>query len=219
MIRKDVGSRVDIGHEDVKKYYDEHKAGIYPARNRCCCADIFLNTDGKTPDEIAVIQKKANDIRARLKNGEDFAELAKRNSEGPTAKKGGDLGAFERGQLSKQIEDTVFAMKKNDLSDVIQTKTGFEIIKVLDHYDAGQQPLEKVENEIMNHIYGERMSTLFRAAIWRNCANKATSIVKPGYIDTAAVASNTGQSRKSPRLRTRPTRSSRKKAKKAAGAQ
>jgi len=216
VIRKDAGARVDIGREDVKKYYDEHKEEFIRPES-VLLADIFLNTDGKTPDEIAVIQKKANDLDARLKKGEDFAELAKRNSEGPTAKNGGDLGAFERGQLSKQIEDTVFAMKKNDISDVIQTKTGFEIIKVLDHYDAGQQPMEKVENEIMNHIYGERMSTLFRGYL-AELREQSYVIVKPGYVDTAAVASNTGIKEVTP-TPDAPDKKLSKKAKKAAGGQ
>jgi peptidyl-prolyl cis-trans isomerase SurA len=216
VIRKDAGSRVDIGHEDVQKYYDEHKQEFVRPES-VALADIFLNTDGKTPEEAAVIQKKATDILARLKRGEDFAELAKRNSEGPTAKSGGDLGAFERGQLSKQIEDTVFAMKKGQVSDVIQTKTGFEIIKVLDHYEAGQQPLEKVENEIMNHIYAEKMSTLFRGYL-AELREQSYVIVKPGYVDTAAVASNTSIKEVTP-TPDAPDKKLSKKAKKAAGAQ
>ena len=216
VIRKDAGSRVDIGHDDVKKYYDDHKQEFVRPES-VLLADIFLTTDGKTPEEVAVIQKKANDIEARLKKGEDFAELAKRNSEGPTAKSGGDLGAFERGQLSKQIEDTVFAMKKNELSDVIQTKTGFEIIKVLDHYEAGQQPIEKVENEIMNHIYAEKMSTLFRGYL-AELREQSYVVVKPGYVDTAAVASNTSIKEVTP-TPDAPDKKLSKKAKKAAGAQ
>jgi peptidyl-prolyl cis-trans isomerase SurA len=214
VIRKDAGARVDIGHEDVKKYYEDHKQEFVRPES-VVLADIFLSTEGKTPEEVAAIQKKANDLVARIKKGEDFAELAKRNSEGPTAKNGGELGAFERGQLSKQIEDTVFAMKKNDVSDVIQTKTGFEIIQVLDHYDSGLQPMEKVENEIMNHIYAERMSTMFRGYL-AELREQSYVIVKPGYVDTAAVASNVGIKEVTP-TPDAPDKKLSKKAKKAAG--
>jgi peptidyl-prolyl cis-trans isomerase SurA len=216
VIRKDAGARVDIGREDVKKYYEDHKQEFVRPES-VLLADIFLNTDGKSPEEIAAIQKKANDLDARLKKGEDFAELAKRNSEGPTAKNGGDLGGFERGQLSKQIEDTVFAMKKNEVSDVIQTKTGFEIIKVLDHYEAGLQPMEKVENEIMNHIYSERMSTMFRGYL-AELREQSYVIVKPGYVDTAGVASNTGIKEVTP-TPDAPDKKLSKKAKKASASQ
>lgn len=216
VIQKDAGARVDIGRDDVKNFYEAHKQEFVKPES-VLLADIFLTTDGKTPDEVAVIQKKANDLEARLKKGEDFAELAKRNSEGPTAKSGGDLGMFERGQLSKQIEETVFGMKKNQISDVIQTKTGFEIIKVIDHYEAGLQPMEKVENEIMNHIYAERMSTLFRGYL-AELREQSYVIVKPGYTDTAGVASNTGIKEVTP-TPDAPDKKLSKKAKKAAASQ
>lgn len=216
VIRKDAGARVDIGHDDVKKFYDEHQQEFVKPES-VLLADIFLSTDGKTPEEVAAIQKKANDLAARMKKGEDFAELAKRNSEGPTAKSGGDLGMFERGQLSKQIEDTVFSMKKSDISDVIQTKTGFEIIKVLDHYQAGLQPIEKVEGEIMNHIYAERMSTMFRGYL-AELREQSYVIVKPGYLDTAGVASNVGIKEVTPSPDA-PDKKLSKKAKKAAASQ
>ena len=124
---------------------------------------------------------------------------------------------FERGQLSKQIEETVFGMKKNQISDVIQTKTGFEIIKVIDHYEAGLQPMEKVENEIMNHIYAERMSTLFRGYL-AELREQSYVIVKPGYTDTAGVASNTGIKEVTP-TPDAPDKKLSKKAKKAAASQ
>ncbi len=216
VLRKDAGQRVDIGHEDVQKYYDEHKQDFVRPES-VALADIFLSTEGKTPEETAAIQKKANDLIARLKKGDDFGELAKRNSEGPTAKNGGELGVFERGQLSKQIEDIVFAMKKNDLSDVIQTKTGFEIIKLLAHYDAGLQPIDKVENEIENRIYAERMSTMFRGYL-AELREQSYVVVKPGYVDTAAVASNTTIKEVTP-TPDAPDKKLSKKAKKAAAAQ
>ena len=190
VIRREVGSRVDIGHDDVKKYYDEHKQE-FVRPEQVVLADIFLSTEGKTPEQVAVIQKKANDLLARLKKGDDFSELAKRNSEGPTAKDGGELGAFERGQLSKQLEDTVFALNKNQLTDVIQTKTGFEVLKVLEHFEAGLQPVEKVEPEIENRIYAERMAPILRNYLGE-LREESYVVVKPGYVDTAAVATNVG---------------------------
>ena len=190
VIRREVGSRVDMGHEDVQKYYDEHKQD-FVRPEQVVIADIFLNTDGKTPEQIEAIHKKAGDLVARIKKGDDFAELARRNSDGPTAKDGGDLGGFERGQLSKQLEDIVFGMNKNDVSAPIQTKTGYEVLKVLNHYDAGLQPLEKVENEIENRIYAQRMQPILRDYLGE-LREQSYVIVKPGYVDTAAVTTNTG---------------------------
>ncbi len=190
VIRREVGSRVDIGRDDVKKYYEDHKQD-FVRPEQVVLADIFLSTEGKTPEQLAVIQKKANDLLARLKKGDDFSELAKRNSEGPTAKDGGELGAFERGQLSKQLEDTVFALNKNQLTDVVQTKTGFEILKVIEHFEAGLQPVEKVGPEIENRIYAQRMQPILRNYLGE-LREESYVVVKPGYVDTAAVSTNVG---------------------------
>jgi peptidyl-prolyl cis-trans isomerase SurA len=169
VIRKEVGSRIDIGNDEVKKY------------------ELLLSTDGKTPEEIAAVQKKADDLLGRVKKGEEFSELAKRYSEGSTAKEGGPLGTFERGQLAKQLEDEVFKLDKGQVTEVIQTKAGFEILKVVDHYQAGLQPLDKVETEIMNRIYMKRMQPTLRTFL-AELREESYVMVKPGYTDSAAVA-------------------------------
>jgi peptidyl-prolyl cis-trans isomerase SurA len=185
VIRKEVGSRIDIGSDEVKKYYDEHKQD-FNRPEQVVLAEIFLSTDSKTPEEIAAIQKKAEDLLGRVKKGEEFGELAKRYSEGSTAKEGGPLGTFEHGQLSKQLEDEVFKMDKNQITDVIQTKTGFEVLKVLDRFQAGLQPMDKVENEIMNRLYMKRMQPTLRTFLGE-LREQSYVMVKPGYTDSAAV--------------------------------
>ena len=132
------------------------------------------------------MRTKADDLHNRVVKGEDFAELAKRYSEGSTAKDGGDLGRFERGQLSPQLEDAVFKMEKGQVTDVIQTKTGFEILKVLNHYEAGLQPLDKVESEITNKLYTEKMEPALRDYL-AELREESYVMVKPGYTDSAAM--------------------------------
>jgi parvulin-like peptidyl-prolyl isomerase len=104
VIRREVGSRMDIGSDEVKKYYDAHTEE-FNRPEQVQLADIFLSTEKKTPEEIAAIEKQANSLRDRIVAGEDFATLAKRYSEGPTAQNGGDLGLYERGVLAPPIDD------------------------------------------------------------------------------------------------------------------
>jgi parvulin-like peptidyl-prolyl isomerase len=59
-----------------------------------------------------------------------FADLARANSQGPTAAQGGDIGYFKHGQLAQPLEDLVFRMKVGDVSDVVRTKLGFVILQV-----------------------------------------------------------------------------------------
>jgi peptidyl-prolyl cis-trans isomerase SurA len=188
VIRREVGSRMDIGAEEVKKYYDAHTEE-FNRPEQVQLADIFLSTENKTPDEIAAIGKQANTLHDRIVAGEDFATLAKRYSEGPTAQSGGDLGVYERGALAPQIDDAVFKMEKGELT-VIQAKTGYEVIKVVNHFEAGVQPLDKVENEITNKLYQEKMEPALREYL-AQLREENYVLVKPGYTDSAAVAGAT----------------------------
>ncbi|MGB0035359.1 MAG: peptidylprolyl isomerase, partial [Candidatus Acidiferrales bacterium] len=185
VIRREVGSHIDIPKEEVTKYYEEHKQE-FNRPEQVLLAEIFLSTAGKTPEEAAAIQRKAEDYHNRVQKGEDFNELAKRYSEGSTAKDGGGLGAFKPGELAKQLEDVVFKMDKGQVTDVIQTKTGFEILKVIDHYQAGLQPLEKVENEIMNRLYMQKMQPTLRTFL-AQLREESYVMVKPGFTDSAAI--------------------------------
>jgi len=187
VIRREVGSRIIIAHEEVQKYYDEHKKE-FQRPEQVVLREIFVSTDGKKDSEIPELEKKAKTMLERVKNGEDFGELAKRYSDGTTAKNGGELGVFDHGQLAKDIEDTVFKLNKGQMTDVIRTKTGFLILRVEQRFEAGLQPLDKVENEVMNRLYVQRMDPALRQYL-QTLREESYVVVKPGYVDTAAVTS------------------------------
>ena len=186
VVRREVGSHINIGNDEVKQYYDAHPQE-FTRPEQVVLSEIFLSTEGKGPEEIEAVQKKAEDLRNRVMKGDDFNEIAKRYSEGSTAKDGGDLGTFKKSELAPQLEEVVFKMDKGQITDVIQTKTGFEILKVENHYQAGLQPMDKVENEIMNRLYMVKMQPQMRDYLGQ-LREESYVMVKPGYIDTAAVA-------------------------------
>ena len=185
VIRREVGGRMNIGSDEVKAYYEAHKQEFVRPET-IALAEILLSTDGKSPQELVAVRMKADDLHNRVAKGEDFAAIAKRYSEGSTKDQGGELGEFERGQLAKPLEDAVFGIEKGQVTDVIQTKAGFEILKVLEHFQAGLQPLEKVEGEISNAIYRERMEPAMRDYL-AELREQSYVMVKPGYTDSAAV--------------------------------
>ena len=189
VIQREVGGRLDIGSDEVKKYYEAHKQE-YNRPEQVALAEIFLTTENLSPEETASVRTRAEDLHNRLVKGEDFTQLAKRYSQGSTAQDGGDLGLFERGQLAKQLEDAVFGLDKGQFTDVIQTKTGFEILKVQDHYQAGLQPLDKVEGEITNILYSQKMKPALRTYL-AQLREESYVQVKPGYTDTAAIPGGT----------------------------
>jgi len=186
VVSREVTSRIIVDKNEVQKYYEEHK-GEFVRPEQVALREIFVSTEGKPEAEIPALEKRAGDMLEKIKNGDDFAEIAKRHSDDETAKQGGDLGVFERGKLSKEIEDAVFKLQKNQLTDVIRTRQGFIFLQVLQHYPAGEQPLDKVEPEIMNRLYQQRMEPALRTYL-NTLREESYVVVKPGYTDTAGVS-------------------------------
>jgi peptidyl-prolyl cis-trans isomerase SurA len=179
VIRHEVGSHINIGRDDAMKYYEEHKKD-YVRQEQIALRAIEIKTEGKKESELPELKAKAQKLRDRVLDGEDFGELAKRFSGGATAQQNGFLGVYKRGELSKELEDIVFKMKKNQMTEVIETKTSFLILQVLERYEEGQQPFDKVENEIMDHLYNERMEPALREYL-KTLREQSYVVIKPGY--------------------------------------
>ena len=183
VISSEVGSHITIGDEEVAKYYEAHKTE-FVRPEQVALREIEVSTQGKKPEEIPDLKKKAETALKRVKDGEDFGEIAKRFSDGSTKSQGGFLGVYKRGELSKELEDVVFKMKRNDLTDIMETKQGFLILQVLEHYDEGEQSLAKVKNEIMDKLYGERMEPAMREYL-KTLREQSYVVIKPGFQDIA----------------------------------
>ncbi len=183
VISSEVGSHITIGKEEVGKFYNEHKKE-FVRPEQVALREIEVSTEGKKDEELPELKKKAETALKRVKDGEDFGEIAKRFSDSSTAKQGGFLGVYKRGELSKELEDIVFKMKKNELTDVMDTKQGYLVLQVLERYEAGEQPLDKVENEIMDHLYSQRMEPAMRNYL-KTLREQSYVVIKPGYQEIA----------------------------------
>jgi peptidyl-prolyl cis-trans isomerase SurA len=183
VIRREVGSHINIGRDDAQKYYEEHKKE-YVMQEQVALRAIEVKTEGKKESEIAELKIKAQKLHDRVKEGEDFGDLAKHFSDGSTAQQGGFLGVYKRGELSKELEDTVFKMKKNEMTDVIETKQGFLILQVMEHYEEGEQPFDKVENKIMDLLYNDKMEPALREYL-KTLREQSYVVIKPGFQEMA----------------------------------
>jgi len=102
--------------------------------------------------QIAEGQHKTQDLLDAIRRGSDFADLAKANSQGPTAAQGGDLGYFDRGGLAPAIEELVFQLKVGDASDVVRTEQGFLIFEVTERPAAANISLEVLGQPITREL-------------------------------------------------------------------
>ena len=185
VISKEVGSRITISREEMQAYYGANKEKLRrPEQVRL--SEIFLSTEGKNPEEVKAIEKEAQELLERLRSGEDFAVIARRQSQGATAANGGSLGYFQRGQLARELEDIVWKLKRNQLSDVIHTKQGLLILRLDEHFDAGIPPMEKIEGEISEAIYMQRIQPALRAYL-NSLRDDAFIEIRPGFVDSGAT--------------------------------
>jgi peptidyl-prolyl cis-trans isomerase SurA len=188
VISSEVGSHITIGEDEVKKYYEAHKSE-FVRPEEVALREIEVSTQGKSPDELPALKKKAETALKRVQDGEDFGEIGKRYSDSSTKDQGGFLGVYKRGELAKELEDKVFNMKRNELTDVLETKQGYLILQVLEHYDEGQQPIDKVRNEITDKLYTARLEPAMRDYL-KTLREQSYVIIKPGYQDVAGPGSS-----------------------------
>jgi peptidyl-prolyl cis-trans isomerase SurA len=186
VVRREVGSHVDITREEVRQYYDAHPEE-FTLPERVVLSEISLSTEGKTPEEMAAVRNKLEGLRTSVLNGDDFNQVARLYSQGSTAKDGGSLGTFKKGELAPQLEATIFQMSKGQITEVIQTRTDFEILKVDDHLQAGLQPFEKVEPDIRGTILAQKMQPRIRDYL-AELREQSNIVVKPGYSDSALLS-------------------------------
>ena len=206
VIGQEVGSKLAMNKEEEQKFYDAHKAELeHPEQVRLseiliapkpAVKPAGLNGKPDAPTEaeneaaLAAAKVKADDILEQIHKGGDFADLAKKLSDGPSAKEGGDLSYFKRGTLAKELEDKVFALKPGEVTDVIRTKQGYVILKVTEHQMAGIPTLKEVEPRIQDALYMEKLQPALRAYL-TTLREQAFIDVKSGYVDTGASANQT----------------------------
>jgi peptidyl-prolyl cis-trans isomerase C len=121
ILEKEIESAAKITDKDIKDYYDKHKE------------DFMVNTQVRLSHIVVKAEDDAKKVYERLKKGEDFAKVASEVSlDKASAKAGGDIGNFKRGDMKPEMEDVAFRLKKGEISMPIKLKDGVHIIKVTD---------------------------------------------------------------------------------------
>jgi peptidyl-prolyl cis-trans isomerase SurA len=205
LIQQEVSHKVQLKPEEVQKYYEEHKKE-FEEPEAVHIGEILISTEPPMtttagPADPAAIKAaeearltaglaKANDLLAKLRNGADFEETAKKESADPTASTGGDLGGFKRGQLGDVFESKVFNMKPGEITDPIRTKQGFVLLKLIEKQDAGVATLKQVEPQIQEALYEQQLHPVMREYLTK-LREDAFINIKEGYVDSGASPNQT----------------------------
>jgi len=157
LLEKEVASKVKVTDEEVKKFYDDNKEK-FKTEESVRASHILIGVDEKaSAADKKKAKEKAEAIRKRVAGGEDFAAVAKKESTCPSAPQGGDLGFFTKGQMVPEFEKAAFALKPAEVSDVVETKFGYHIIKAQEKKAAGTVSFDEAKKNIGEYLKAQKI--------------------------------------------------------------
>ncbi len=155
----------EVTEQQAKDFYDKNKQ-MFQVEEKVTASHILFDTR-TVPEDMneAEYQKqqmqKAQEALEKIKKGEaEFAEMAQQHSACPSKERGGDLGAFGRGQMVPEFEQTAFNLKEGEVSDIVKTQFGYHIIKVTDKQQAQEKEFKEVKDQIVEQIQSEQKNKL-----------------------------------------------------------
>jgi peptidyl-prolyl cis-trans isomerase D len=152
-----VRAQVKVTEAELRDAYAQHLSD-YRVPDRVKVAHILFKTTGKTPAEVATIEKTAADVLNQVRAGGDFGDLAKKYSEDTSAQAGGELGWLVHGQTVANFDSTAFSLKPGEVSGLVKTEYGIHIIKVEDKQVAHLQTFDEVKNSISADLEKQRIA-------------------------------------------------------------
>ena len=159
LVQLKIRNKVKVTDEDVKNYWQTHPQE-FRASEEVRVRHIFLplprDADAADTARVNAIADKA---LARLKAGEDFAKVAREMSQGPSASEGGELGWLRRGTVQPEVEKVAFALQPGEISGLIRTPPGIQLLKVEERRGGGARPLEEVKEEVRDRLVNEQGDT------------------------------------------------------------
>lgn len=146
-------SAPEVPEAEVKKYYDENPKE-FKREEEVKASHILIKVDKDTDEkDKELAKKKIQELREKIVKGEDFAKLARENSECPSGKRAdGDLGWFGHNKMVPAFEKTAFSLKVGEMSEIIETQFGYHILKVTDRHEAGDLKYEEVKDDLKEEL-------------------------------------------------------------------
>lgn len=156
----EVADKITVDEDKIEKYYQENISDFQETEQRRARHILFKASPEDSEEVHNKQQAKAEEILKKAQQGEDFAELAKQYSEGPSKDNGGDLGYFASGQMVPAFNEAVFNLTPNQISDVVKTRFGYHIIKLEDIRPAATKSLDEVRGQIVSKLQRKEAETL-----------------------------------------------------------
>ena len=148
--------------KDIEVFYEENK-DRFTESEKVKASHILLQISPDASEEEKTAAKSTlQTVLEEAKGGADFAELAKKHSQCPSASQGGDLGYFTRGRMVPEFEEAAFKLETGQISDIVETQFGYHIILVQDKTPKRQLDIEEVSKKIKEVLSDKEMDTALK---------------------------------------------------------
>ncbi len=156
LVRREVMSQIEISEEEVKNYYQEHKAYFsYLDELRAQHILLYLAPEA-APEQIRLKKELADEVWKKLQAGADFVQMAKQYSDDTAAEKGGDLGYFRKGEMIPVLEEAALDLEVGGISPILRSNFGFHIIKLTEHRKYNPDNSPRLREEVEEAIYHQK---------------------------------------------------------------
>lgn len=157
LIDTQINKSVTVTDGEIEEYYKKHQ-DEFKVPEKIKVSRILIAVASDAPEkEKKEKQVQAEEILAKVKAGEDFSALAKKYSEDTKTKnKGGVLGFFAKGSKDPALEEVAFRLKKDEVSNLIITSKGYQIVKLLDRKEAKTKNFEESKKRISNKLQQQK---------------------------------------------------------------
>lgn len=147
---------VNVEADEIQAFYDENPDQFkQPFQYRSSHILVQVAEDA-SEEEKAAAKDKIEDVKQRIENGEEFSEVARELSDCPSSSNGGDLDYQQRGALVPAFEEAALALEIGEISDVVETRFGYHIIKLTDRKEEETVAFEDVKDQIENYLMREK---------------------------------------------------------------
>lgn len=153
LINREIRGKVNVTPEEVERYYQAHIDEFTTSEQMHLRHILIRVPDGASPDEVNAAMARADAAYQQLKDGKEFADVARAASDDPGGKDGGDLGWVKRGEALEPIEQAAATLKPGQFSQPVRSPVGLHIVLVEERQGAGHVPLDQLAAGIKEQLY------------------------------------------------------------------
>lgn len=187
VLNRELRSKIKISDAEAKKFYDDNPSE-FEQKEQVRASHILISTLDKTTqqplpeDQKKEKEKLAKELKARAEKGEDFAKLAKEYSDDPGSKDKGGEYTFPRGQMVKEFETAAFALQTNQVSEIVETRYGYHIIKLSEKIPASTMEFDKISPKLKEYLTDREFAKQLPAYLEKIKAESKVEILDPKLV-------------------------------------